>query len=559
MLNSKKKNRSNVIMLLLTALFLILPFVGNGQDYVNVANFGAVPNDGICDATAIQKAFDYAKKHGIKKVVFGKGDYFLKEKTTTQAHILITDFSGLQIVGDIDKQGRPLTRLVKHNPCKNQTVLPSHLQIDNCNGLVIKNLEFDNTPQYASAGKIMRINGDSLFVKIFDRLPVLDGMAAYCMNAWNLKNRELKHQPSLTFGNKKEIDTKNAYWHTLDASQNEMLMISPQISSACKVGDGLSWHFGALTFFQLSINSSNDISLENITMPNIAGFGIQVSGCRNVTARNMEFRSRNNQLAVGPRDAFKIHMCDGIVDIDNMYVEGVRWDGQNVHGAFWVFQEKLSDKTFLASKKYNTIRPIENDSISFWTGSIEQRNYLKNFNIKESSSESVSAVFEVSDPLPDLIKGKTLIASDRWDCDNYILKNSTFRNIAGSASIIKNKKVTLLNNDYENIMYPALVLGCEVTDHYEGTFPKEVEVKGCRFARSGWVERISTKGLVGIGNSGYNDKVIGEILFDNCKFEDGETGIDVKYAKKVTIKNCTFDRVDNPVRVRDDTQVVMQP
>lgn len=555
-------------ILFLPVLFLMLSIARGNEKYVDVADFGAITDDGICDAAAIQRAFDYAKKNGICKVVFEAGDYFLKERIHNQAkfedsrflaHILVSDIYGLQIVGVRDKNGRPLTRLVRHNPCTNQSNLGGHLQIDGCNGLLIKDIEFDNTPQYATAGKVTRINEDSLFIEIFDGLPIVEGMAAYCMNAWDLGRRELKHQPSLTFGAKKEIDSKNAYWHTSNISLREMFIKSPQIASECEVGDGLSWHFGALTFFQLSINTSNDIILDNITMPNIAGFGIQVSGCRNVMARNVEFRSRNNQLAVGPRDAFKIHMCDGIVDVDNMYVEGVRWDGQNVHGAFWVFHEKLSDYSFRASKKYYTTRPVEEDSVSFWTGSRETRNYLRQITIEKQNDDKVTAVFEVSDPLPGLISGETLIAFDRWDCDDYILRNSTFRNIAGCASIIKNRKVTLLNNDYENIMYPALVFGGEVTHHYEGTFPKSVEVKECRFARSGWISRLDTKGLVGIGNSGYDEKVIGEILFENCLFEDGETGIDVKFTHKVTVDNCTFNRVNNPILVRDDSQVVIRP
>lgn len=555
-------------ILFLPLLFLFFFFANGNEKCVNVADFGAVPNDDICDAAAIQKAFDYAKKNGVHTIVFEEGDYFLKERIHNQskfedsrfrAHILISDFPGLQIIGATDKDGRPLTRLVRHNPCTNQTNLGGHMQIDGCNGLLIKNLEFDNTPQYASAGKVTRINGDSLFVEVLEGLPMVDGMAAYCMNAWDLDSRELKHQPSLTFGTKKEIDSKNAYWQTNNTLSREMFLKSPQIASECEVGDALSWHFGALTFFQLSINTCDDTVLENISMPNIAGFGIQTAGCKNVTARGIEFRSRNNQLAVGPRDAFKINMCDGIVDIDNMYIEGVRWDGQNVHGAFWVFHEKLSDYSFRASKKYYTIRPIEDDSVSFWTGGREDRNYLRNMKIEKQGDNRVTAVFEVSEPLPDLISDKTLIAFDRWDCDDYILRNSTFRNIAGCASIIKNKKVTLINNDYENIMYPALVLGGEIQHHYEGTFPRNVEVRGCRFARSGWVSRLNTKGLVGIGNSGYDEKVIGEVLFENCLFEDSEIGIDVRFTNKVTVENCTFSRVERPIHVRDDSDVVVQP
>ena len=58
--------------------------------------------------------------------------------------------------------------------------------------------------------------------------------------------------------------------------------------------------------------------------------------CRNIYAKNVEFRREkgSRQMNVGSRDAWKIRACRGLAVVENMYVEGVRWDGQNVHGTF---------------------------------------------------------------------------------------------------------------------------------------------------------------------------------------------------------------------------------
>src|SRR5690606_13243843 len=120
---------------------------------------------------------------------------------------------------------------------------------------------------------------------------------------------------------------------------------------------------------------------------------------------------------------------------DSMYVEGVRWDGQNVHGAFLVFKEKISDTKFRAWKKYSTLRPFEHDSIGFWIGDKEYTRYVNNYTIEKQTNKECIVTIEISEPLPAELNPETYISVHRWDNDHYILRNSTFRNIAGCGSI----------------------------------------------------------------------------------------------------------------------------
>lgn len=553
-------------MLLIGFLCALLGSVNTPPGSVSVEEFGAVPNDSVCDAKAIQQAFDYARKNGIDTVLFEAGDYYLADPVPDRknfederfsSYVLVSGSPGLTVLGKTDNQGNPATRLVKYNPCLNHVALPGHLQFDDCPNLTVKNLVFDNKPQYASAGEVSRISGDSVFVEVLEGLPVVDGMAAYCMNVWDLKTRDLKHQESLTYGAEKEINKKNAYWHqTSEKDGNVMVMTSSFIAEKIQPGDGLSWHFGARTTFQLAINRCDDLVLENILTPNTSGFGIQTSACKNITSKHVIFKSTNNQLAVGPRDAWKVHMGDGIVDVDSLYIEGVRWDGQNVHGTFLVFQEQLSNKKFRVWKKYATLRPFENDSIGFWIDDQEYTRFVTGYTIEKQTDKECVVTITVDEPLPKGVKNGTYVSVHRWDNDHYILRNSTFRNVAGCASIIKNRKVTLENNVYDNIMYPALALGGEIETHFEGTFPEDVLVRNCTFSSSGWVSRLGTKGLVGIGNHGYDGKVIGSIRFVESTFNNADVGVDILSAKKVSFDQCTFNQVKQPYRVKDQTTTV---
>src|SRR5690606_23332724 len=98
-------------------------------------------------------------------------------------------------------------------------------------------------------------------------------------------------------------------------------------------GDGISWHLG-IYGRQIQFDYCQNIYVENIITHNAAGFAMETINCKNITGKKVKFKTRGNQLALGPRDAWKIAWCGGEINVDKMYAEGVRWDGQNIHGVF---------------------------------------------------------------------------------------------------------------------------------------------------------------------------------------------------------------------------------
>src|SRR5690606_40953148 len=58
-----------------------------------------------------------------------------------------------------------------------------------------------------------------------------------------------------------------------------------------------------------------------------------LKACENITARRVKVIAPDNQLLVSPRDGWKLFANRGNVLMDETYMEGVRWDGQNVHGS----------------------------------------------------------------------------------------------------------------------------------------------------------------------------------------------------------------------------------
>ena len=546
---------------LLMAAWLLVPaqllradtgklYLYSGPD-VYVSTYGAIPNDGIDDAVAIQQAVTAAAATH-SKLVFDSGRYDLKTVAAAaymSSYIGISGASGLSLEGAVNAQGEPRTFLVKYNPQQNNTILPGHLYFNNCSGLVIRNLVLDNYPQYSTAGEVIEKNAGDVTVRIFNGLPATDSMGAYCANAWNLTTRNLKKIPSLSFID--DVAQQGLFWRIVDTTGGtvKVKMNNAGFASKLQPGDGVSWHYGAQTMFQVAINNSDSVVLSNLLTVNIAGWGIHTYACKRITAHKVRFAPGGQQLAVGARDAWKVNQCNGPIAIDSMSVEGVRWDGQNVHSIFLTVVERLSDTTVKVFKNSTTIAPFVNDSIGLWNGGTQTKFLATNWVKLNNADGGAYGVITTSTNLPATLPAGTLVNIDAWDADSYVLSNSFFKNIAGCASVIKNEKATLQNVTYDYIMYPAVLIGTEITSHSEATFPQQVLLQGCHFSNSGWVNRIGMKGLVGIGNEGTDVMAMGTIRFQDCTFENGETGIDISGVDTVKVFNSIFENVERPFTV----------
>ena len=118
---------------------------------VAVSDFGAIPNDGKDDATAIFKAINFCKKVGQTgtgvRLIFQKGTYDLfSNKNSKAQHILqINNANNLIIEGNE-------AEIIVHDPLK------GFLSIFKSNNVIVKNLFIDYDPLPFTQGKIVAID-----------------------------------------------------------------------------------------------------------------------------------------------------------------------------------------------------------------------------------------------------------------------------------------------------------------------------------------------------------------------------------------------------------------
>jgi hypothetical protein len=548
------------------------------QEIISVKHFGAIPNDSIDDAPSIRQAVEYAIQKHCAKITFepgvydivslddknaNEGEYSIRfRKVASQllgikdvsfkaegwgpAHVNIIGAEALTIEGALGMDGKPATRLLRKNPMVFNGISTTILAFSGCIGITMRNLIIDNNPNHCTSGEVVEVGDRHVVVDIFEGLPRIDNMPSICANAWDLRTMKLKEVPSLTF------DKSPANWRTIDGGDGRRMRIdNVDFSKYLSIGDGISWwvgHFGVQTLFNLC----KDVLVENVRVPNAAGFGLYSFKCVNVTGNNVVFKPEGKQLPVGPRDGWNLSWNDGVVKMKNLHVEGVRWDGQNVHGPWLYVVEKITDKTILFVKKIGAPpAPIISSEIGFHFGEqIVSRRIASWVSRPPRDSFPGENLIEITfeQAVPQFVKKDTLASVYCYDIDRYELTDSYFGRIAGCGSIIKNQNVFINRCIYENIMYPALALA---TEKHEGTYPRNVKITNSTFLSSGWISRFGVIGAIGIGVGDHlrGPKRIQNIQIKGNTFRNMRIGIDISDSKLMSIFNNTFENVNTPWRL----------
>ncbi|MGS2737680.1 hypothetical protein [Sinomicrobium sp. M5D2P17] len=476
---------------------------------VEVSDFGALPNDGKCDRAAIKRALDYAKTVKAEELVFDVGTYDLfvsdASKNTGLDILSLHDFT---MRGAINQKGNPATTFLRHYDFKNDMHGKPILSVRHSNNFRLQNIIFDNNPRYSTAGEVVTNDGESVTVKIFEGNPVIDGTLFFTSNIWDLSTKNLKKVESPTYGGDVYKKREEYTWHVVGDTANRIMQLhSPTLASKVAIGEGLSWHF-SYKGIQVNFYMCNDLSVENVWTFNAIGFCMRAEACENITAKKVKIIAPDNQLAVGSRDGWKLYACRGKVVMDEIYMEGVRWDGQNVHGSFlWPYQ--VVDKhTIWLKKKEGAAFPIPVGSkIGFWNGKEEILRTVQKSELKPTGKKERGFLLTFTEPVPDFVNEKTLCLIYGWNIDNYMLSNSTFRNIAGSASLIRNSNVSIVNNTFDHIMYPAIMIGGAINEG-EGVVPKNVRIERNKITHSGWMSRHGITGAIGIRNQEEGEELV---------------------------------------------------
>ncbi len=517
-------------------------------------------------AAGIREAIKYALKNEIHTIIFEAGKYTLKSFTRIDTegmrhdigcvdrelykdcHIAVLNAENLSLIGQADEKGECKTILAGDNPGYGNVFLPAVLWCENCSHLSVKNIGFTRDPEFTSAGEVIKIDGSSVWIDVFEGNPCYDGMEVFCANRFT-SERELLGE-SVTYGQpiKEKFSLEGGRRLRLD---------SEWIAKQLQVGELFSWHQGAQTDFQVCFRHCNNLNLNNLRTYNSNGFCMMAEGCCNIRADKVVFKPEGNRLFTGPRDAWKLFKCSGIIDINHMYIEGVRMDGQNLQNTWFSMVEKINDREALFHCLH-TSQEIEAGSFAeFYSGSDKTSIEIKEAEVIGRWDKGYLYRFKFVEPFPDFADNKTVVTVQCLRPEFYVCRNSTFRNIAGAGQILKTSGAYLENCRYQNTMNPGILIGSEFTVHNEGVHGSDIWIERCEFDNCGFVKRYEADGCIGIRSEGFQGRVNKNIFIIGSTFKNSRIGINVQTCDKAVIYNCKFEKIREKVSCDSDSRAFL--
>jgi hypothetical protein len=185
--------------------------------------------------------------------------------------------------------------------------------------------------------------------------------------------------------------------------------------------------------------------------------------CHNIMIENLNISPDTGRIVVSPRDGLHFNLCSGVIKMNNLVIDGTNDDGMNIHGEFFVVDQKSSsyNVAIKALRSYPYNLPT-NSRVAFFDGAtIRHFGTIRNslFN-PDSKLHSI----EFAEPLPNWINSGTECVPYAMLPDSVTISNSIFKNIATCGIIIKSDNTTVENCVFENIERVAVFALCSFFD-----------------------------------------------------------------------------------------------
>ena len=526
---------------------------------VSVADFGAFPDDGKCDAAAIRQAI--ASVDGKENVVvsFDKGIYNLKEdailtRRNHTAMLFVWGQKNWTLRGALSEDGKPATTLEMNLALGNQITGASHLDLRDNQEIRVENLIFDQNPRFATAAKVLEVSEDNMVtIEVFEGMPHFDGMETHSANNWDLETKQLIKGPPITIGF--SLGAQNVF-SKVDGFDRRYKVVSERFASMLKPGDGLSFHFNVIVARGRTIDAYDnvDVYFENIFVYNALGMILGGGSNQNMTFRKFHIKPEGNSLAVGPRDGIHLARNSGRLLMEDVFVKGVRWDPLVSYLRFVEITERIDDQTILLDGKLNhqtaaldCIKP--GTFLRFWSG--ENPSTVKVVEVKDGK------VTLASNLAPE-VKAGTYFSPEAWYWNEAIIRNCRVESNYGTGLVYECDNLIVENSVFRNNSYADIGLG--PTSKNVGAFCHNIVIRNNLFEGSTWIDKYPNyRGSITtfhntplFENQAYHrDILIEENVFRNITGANKPAAIHIKNAKYVIIRKNQFINTDNEVLVEE--------
>ncbi len=435
-----------------------LTTAGATPTWIDVTDFGAVPDNGEDDTLAVMEAIAHAHEVEYPVVRFPKGRYHFAEGANAEdprRPFIFREIDGLVVEGE----GAELIF--------SGLVAPFHFS--HCSDVTVRGLTIDWDRPPFSAGEIVAIDGLTFDVRVFDDYPVEGGEPVQAFQDFD---------PETRLPRRLGVDS----YYNVDRTElvaPQTLRIYTNHPTQVETGYWAVLRHQVYAYNAFYFGRCEDVRLEDITIYTVPGMGVVADTCHNVTLErfNVLIRPDSDRLMSATADGSHFSGCTGLIRIDNCEFEGMGDDAVNIKtGLYLTVREQIDDQTVIG--RHNLDIPTVPDVgdilefsptdtlLMYGQGEVEEAELLDDGNTRVRFTEPLPAELEVGHVLGNASR----VARAH-------ISNTHVRRNRARGFLIQIRDALIEDCTFTDITTAGVFVMTEVVHFYESIAPRDIVVR----------------------------------------------------------------------------------
>lgn len=495
-------------------ILVVLAVPSQAANVVHVSDYGAVPNDGNDDTLAIREAFAAADDAGAT-VLFNSGEYNISgQEPDNNGH-----FASIFPLGGYDN----LT-IEGNGALLNAHNWATTFDISGTTNLTVRNLTTDWEEDLPfTSGEIIGTNLAQAYVDMAVAPPhtARTGLRAGAFLQYDPDNMRPATN-GYDIYNPDDFDTPC----TVPATGILRCYLSnPNNVELIPVGTQAIIRHQAYSYNAFSVNTSRDVTFENVTVYATPGMGLYAQASENfeLNGFNVRIRPSSGRWMSSSADATHFETVRGTLTLNNTFFEGMGDDAFNVHTSYLRVVNRLNDHTLqleparsgssLSSDRNPKIG--DNLQIGIEPNPLQPHTYATVTGVVDNGNNTINIT--VAQTLPADVGSGALVAN-RSGLPTVTIQNCQVWRNRARGLLIRSHDVLVENCYFSNISGPAILIEAEASTFFEGIPAENVTIRHNGFANNNYGAARHKGTITVIGEVG--GQIVGSGTFRNILIED---------------------------------------
>ncbi|MGN1278052.1 MAG: hypothetical protein ACI4UG_01060, partial [Candidatus Onthovivens sp.] len=243
-----------------------------------------------------------------------------------------------------------------------------------------------------------------------------------------------------------------------------------------------------------TINNSENIFIENLTMNSASGMAFTSSGTKNLYLNrfNLKVKDGSNSLMTSCADALHFSLMSGEVKVTSSIIEYSHDDALNIkHGYFYSLSSVTSSTRTIEIKRITSQMPLPSvgDKIGIYNeDTFESYNPSQGYYTVKEASESNGIMTLVLNERMNASSWTNARVTFLSNTPSFTFSNNIVRNKRNRGIIVQVPSANITNNTFMNVGHGSIQAATAMDIYNEATLPQSITIANNKFINNNYIK-----------------------------------------------------------------------